>query len=95
MQWFESFQRRGAQQLAIASAITVLTGCANSHNAHQVTDHWASQNDIAGNAYRDDIMACSHSAKDLSAHKIKFSVYEACMQERGYSLVVAESSNED
>ena len=74
--------------LGTAAALMMLGGCATG--APQVTHHWVSQDKVAGNVYRNDVADCSSGVAELRVNSEEFSAYQACMKDRGYSLV-AES----
>lgn len=82
--------RRQIAQLATALTALALVGCTTS--TPQGSHHFVAQDQVAGSSYREDIVACAEAAKKSNAYRIKFSAYEACMQERGYALVAARDT---
>ena len=75
------------QSALCVTALTslALAGCASM--TAQPGHHFLAQDNVAGSSYRADIVACAEASKKSNAYRIKFSAYEACMQERGYALV--------
>lgn len=91
MQFLDIIGRRGRATIGILAGVLV-AGCAAT--GPQVTHHWVSQTNVAGNVYQNDVAACSNGEAEVQANSPEFAAYQACMNERGYALVAAADVGE-